>query len=374
MKNAAAPLPPPLTPVSRTEVSTGGRTLIFFGGCDYYRLSSHPQVLAAARETLRKGALGVSASRCTTGNHPLLETLEQKLAQFFRAPAALVVANGYATNLIVAQTLAGRFPHALLDQRAHGCLADAALLLKSTVHRFPHRDVAAVERLSRRLKSSGPLLLLTDGLCAHDGQVAPLKRYLDVLPPGSKLLVDDAHGGGVVGKNGRGSLEVSGIARTHVIQTITLSKAFGAHGGAILCDRELRREIITGSRMFIGSTPPALSIAAAAMKAIELLAAHPEWRQRATANAEAVRETLRDVGYPIESAPAPIVPVIAGSEREADRLSALLLEAGILPPRLRYPGSPAGGYFRFILSSAHAPTQMKILTGALRKWLARKKN
>ncbi len=238
MKNASAPLPPPLTLASRTEVSTGGRTLIFFGGCDYFRLSSHPQVLAAARSALRKGALGVSASRCTTGNHPLLESLEQKLAQFFRAPAALVVANGYATNLIVTQTLAGRFQHALLDERAHGCLADAAMLLNCTIHRFPHRDVAAVERLSRRLKSSGPLLLLTDGLCAHDGQIAPLPQYLRVLPAGSWLLVDDAHGGGVVGRNGRGSLEAAGVSRVRVIQTTTLSKAFGAHGGAILCDRK----------------------------------------------------------------------------------------------------------------------------------------
>ncbi len=126
--------------------------------------------------------------------------------------------------------------------------------------------------------------------------------------------------------------------------------------------------------MFIGSTPPALATAAAASKSIELLTAHPEWRQLAAANAEAVRQALRDGGYPIANAPAPIVPVVAGDEREADRLSAMLLEAGILPPRLRYPGSPEGGYFRFILSSAHTSSQVKILTTALRHWLRRKKS
>jgi 7-keto-8-aminopelargonate synthetase-like enzyme len=353
-------------------VSTGGRSFIFFGGCDYFRLSSHPKVLRAAERASRRAPLGVSASRCTTGNHAALEQLEQKLAKFFQAPHALVVANGYATNLIVAQALAGRFQHVLLDERAHGSLADAAMFLGGSLHRFPHRDVSAVRKLAGKLTGSGPAILLTDGLCAHDGHVAPLREYRAILPKGSWMLMDDAHGGGVIGRNGRGGIEHADISRARIIQTTTLSKAFGCHGGVILCDAPIRRQIITRSRMFIGSTPPALPLVAAALTAVEVLRRNPDWRRRATDHAERVREVLREHGRTIESAPAPIVPMIAGNPREADRLSEILRAHGILPPRLKYPGSPAGGYFRFVISSEHSDRQIEILSLALHEWLAGK--
>src|SRR3989441_8422213 len=155
-------LPSPLQQVDRKYVSYRGKRLSYFGGCDYFRLASHPNVLRAAREGLATFGLNVSASRATTGNHRLYERLEIELARFFNVETALLVPNGYITNLTVAQTLAGRFSHALLDARAHPSLADAAQLLDCPIVKFRHRDVEELGRVLRRLGSGVRPILLTE--------------------------------------------------------------------------------------------------------------------------------------------------------------------------------------------------------------------
>src|SRR5262249_7322018 len=138
--------------------------------------------------------------------------LERKLAGFFACPAALLVADGYLANLAAAQGLAGEFTHALLDDRAHAALAHAALFLQCPVHTFPHRDPRAVANAARRCGASARVLLLTDGLFAHSGEVAPLQEYRRALPADAWLLVDDAHGAGVLGRRGRGTAEHCGVS------------------------------------------------------------------------------------------------------------------------------------------------------------------
>lgn len=342
-----------------------GRKLSYFGGCDYFRLASHPAVLEAVRDGLKKFGLNVAASRLTTGHHRLYESLEARLAEFFGAESALLVANGYATNLVVAQALAGGFSHALLDERAHPSLVDAAALLDCPVIRFKHRDADDVSRRLQTLGAATKPILLTDGMFAHDGSVAPLKAYLRLLPRDALLLVDDAHGAGVVGGTGKGSLESEGVSRRRVIQCVTLSKAFGVYGGAVLGSRWLRVKIVAASRLFIGSTPLPLPLAAAALAAVKLLQNDRRLHVRLQRNADYMKSRLRHAGWKLPNHPGPIVPLIPAGPRAAAKLKRRLLSRGIYPPFLKYPGSPPDGCFRFVISSEHSRVQLDELLSAL---------
>jgi 7-keto-8-aminopelargonate synthetase-like enzyme len=351
--------------VDRTRVRLGRRTLIYFGGCDYFRLGRHPQVMRAARRAMDDCGINVAASRLTTGNHRLYQELESSLAQFFGAEAALLVSSGYMTNFAVAQALAGEFTHALIDARAHACLHDAARFLDCPVNAFAHRDATDLARKVRRLPSSARVVLLTDGLFSHDGSVAPLRAWLEVLPRQAVLLVDDAHGAGVLGAHGRGTIEHEAVSRAQIIQTITLSKAFGAYGGAVLGSLALRDRIIRRSGLFAGNTPLPLPLAAAALQSVRMLRVGASLRLRLRRNTDHVKTCLRAAGVPIPDTPSPIVPLLPKNPAEAAALQRALLDAGIHPPFIQYPGGPPSGYFRFALSSVHTQTQLDRLVAAV---------
>ena len=328
-------------------------------------MASHPEVLRAAQHGLETFGLNVSASRRTTGNHPLYEELERDLAKFFDTESAVLVSSGYVTNLVVAQALAGEFTHALIDERAHACLLDAAQLLGCPTHTFAHRDVRAAAAAARRCGPRAKLLLLTDGLFGHDGCVAPLAEYLKLLPRNTVLLVDDAHGAGTLG---RGTPEHLGVGRERIIQTTTLSKAFGAYGGAILGSRSLREKIFARSRLFIGNTPLPLPLAAAAQASLRLVKANAGFRRRLAFNTSYVKAALAEAGFPVSGGPGPMLPLLPESPAEVRRLERALLEADILPPLLRYLSGPAHGYFRFVISSEHNAAQLDALVGVLKRF------
>jgi 7-keto-8-aminopelargonate synthetase-like enzyme len=314
---------------------------------------------------LRSYGLNVAASRLTTGNHRLYELLEKKLAKFFRVECALLASNGYLPNLMVAQALAGEFSHALIDERAHGSLVDAAQFLDCPIVKFKHRDADDLARHVQRLGKHSCLLVLTDGMFSHDGSIAPLHAYLDALPANAVLLVDDAHGAGVLGKHGRGTMEHLGIATKRIIQTITLSKAFGVYGGAVLGMTALRKKIIVRSRVAVGNTPLPLPLASAALKSLEILKTDRKLRQRLTDNTQYVKSALRQAGIAVEETPSPIVAIIPRRAADVTRLKQQLLAHKIFPSFIRYPGGPKNGYFRFTISSEHSRTQLDDLVNAL---------
>ncbi len=359
--------PEPLQQVDRTCVRFRQRKLAYFSGCDYFRLASHPRVGAALQDGLRKYGLNVAASRLTTGNHVLYRELEKELAGFFAAGSALVVPSGYATNLVAAQALAGSFSHALLDDDAHTSLADAAHFLDCPVLRFKSRDPQALGRAVRRCGPGAKLIVLTDGMFASDGSAAPLAEYREVLPRDAWLLVDDAHGAGVLGRTGKGAPEQAGVSRRRLIQTVTLSKAFGAYGGAILGSAQFRQHILDRSRMFVGSTPLPLPLANAALAGVRVLREEAGLRRRLTENAAYVKTALREAGLALAEKPGPIVPLLPRRRSGAVRLHRALLAAGIFPPFIKYPGGPPNGYFRFVISSEHSRAQLDRLIKVLRR-------
>lgn len=344
-----------------------GRTLLYFGGCDYFRLSQHPSVRKAAAGGLRRFGLNVAASRLTTGQHALYDRLEARLASFFEAEAALLVSTGYLTSSVVAQAWKGMFTHVFLDELAHPALQDAALQVGCRVTTFRHLDPVDLKRRVHRLGRQARVLVLTDGVFPLDGAVAPLQTYIQSLPSSGMLLVDDAHGAGVLGENGQGTLEYEGVGRDRVVQCVTLSKAFGVFGGAVMGSRELRERLFAHSRAFIGSTPIPLPMAAAALQSVNLLQRGNAKRTRMRRNADYVRSMLREQGFPVQGSPTPIIPLALAGRGPIQRLQRALLRAGIHPPFVQYAGAPEG-VFRFVISSEHTPAELDQLIGALTRF------
>ena len=358
--------PEPLQQVDRTWVLYQGRKLSYFSGCDYFRLASHPALRQAASKALKSIGLNVAASRMTTGNHEIYRELECRLAKFFASEAALLLPSGYMTSSVAAQSLAGKFSLALLDEKSHPALRDAALQLDCPIKHFKHRSPLDLAKITSRLSESTRPILLTDGMFSHDGSAAPLKEYVRMLPRNAMILVDDAHGAGVLGRTGKGTLEFEGVNRDRVIQCVTLSKAFGAYGGAILGSRALRKDIVARSRMFLGTTPLPLPLAAAGIAAVEILKSDRSFLRRLKTKAAEFKTALRDSGFGIPETPGPIVPIRLANARANNRLKRQLLETGIYPPFINYHSGSDDGYFRFVLSSEHSKEQLDNALGVIK--------
>jgi 7-keto-8-aminopelargonate synthetase-like enzyme len=356
----------PLQQLGGSRVFWRGRKLTYFSGCDYFRLSEHPAVRKAAVDGLKKFGLNMAASRLTTGHHKIYDELERELAKFFGAEDALLVSTGYLTGTIVAQALRGDFSHALVDQCAHPALLDAAGQLGCPILHCRHQDTGDFARRIKRCGSDARPMILTDGMFSQDGSVAPLKTYLKCLPPDGMMLVDDAHGAGILGKKGQGTLELEGIDRKRIIQCVTLSKAFGVFGGVILGTRELREKILERSRAFIGSTPLPLPLANVALQSVKILKEQGNGlRKKLDANVEYVKTALRATEVSFPETPGPIIALSLEKPEQMESLKKRLLAAGIFPPFIRYPGF-SHGWFRFVISSGHSRAQLDKLIKVLK--------
>lgn len=358
-------LGPHLQQIEKTYVQHRGRKLSYFGGCDYFRLSHHPSVLKALHRTSRQFGLNVSASRLTTGNHPLYERLEKELAEFFGVSSAILVSSGYAANMVAAQVLSPQASHVLIDEKAHASLQDATCFFNCPVLQFRHKDAKHVSQLLRKLRSSLNPVLLTDGMFSHDGSIAPLKFQLDALPKHGTILVDDAHAAGILGKRGRGSIEHCKVPKSRFVQCITLSKALGVYGGAVLGPAAIRQKAVNRSRWFAGNTPIPLPIAGAALESLNILRENPALRQRLLSNISYVKSRLKHQSFSMTEFASPIISVVPQSREDVSSLKRKLYSRDIFPPLIMYPGGPELGNFRFALSSEHTQMQLDALVSAL---------
>ncbi len=364
--------PEPLQFIGDNEVRWRGRVLTYFSGCDYFRLARNPKVARAARAALAKNCLNVAASRLTTGNHEIYARLETGLATFFGAEAAVVLSNGYLAPMAAAQALAREFSHALVDEFAHAALLDAARMLDCPLRQFKHRDASDLARVVSKCGANARPIILTDGMFSHDGSVAPLSDYLKILPQRGMILVDDAHGAGVLGETGKGSLEYAGVTWKRIIQCATLSKAFGVYGGVVLGSRALRGKILAHSRAFMGATPMPPPLANAALMALDILRREPSRRKKLFRDLFYLRTQLRRSGWEISETPGPIVRLPLMNATAARDLKQRLLEGAIYPPFLKYGSASAAGVFRFVISSEHTRAQLDKLASVLSAFKSRR--
>lgn len=362
------PLGPELQFIDRTKVLHDGRPCLFFGSADYHRLSSHPEVLRAAMEACASGGLRSGGSRTTTGNHPAHVRLEAATAAFLGTAESAICSNGYLANTVALEAVARDFQRFFIDAGAHASVkVGADCLPREQVHLFRHADPEHLEKEYRtHLRPGERPLLLTDGVAFGDGGIPPLAAYWEIVRnEGGMLMVDDAHGMGVVGRTGKGSVEEALLPAQACLLTGSYAKAFGVYGGILAGPAGLFGQVVERSRTFTGATPLPPHLAAAALRAIELLQENPEMITGLRARTFRARERLRAMGLPSCDSPAPILSVTHMDEAKNERLRAILVRHGIYPTFSNYPGCPAGGHFRFALSSLHSESDVEGLLAAI---------
>jgi len=349
------------------QMRVGGETLLAFCSNDYLGVANDPRVVAALAEGARAFGAGAGASHLVSGHSRAHALLEESVAEFTGRPAALCFSTGYMANLGVVAALTGRGDRVFEDRLNHASLIDAALLSGARLRRYAHGDPGALERLLAAA-GEGERLVASDGVFSMDGDVAPLPALqAAAVAAGAWLLIDDAHGLGVIGPTGRGSLEHHGLTcGPGCVLMGTLGKAFGTFGAFVAGSPELIDTLVQRARTYIYTTalPPALAMAA---RAAVTIAAQEGWRRDHLAGLIArLRAGLADLPLPLLPSHTPIQPLVLGDARRALAASAALRERGLLVPAIRPPTVPAGSArLRITLSAAHTADQVDRLVEAL---------
>jgi 8-amino-7-oxononanoate synthase len=349
-------------------VESGGRRLHNFSSNDYLGLANHPAVCRAAQEAIQSAGAGAGASRLICGTLPPHLKLEADLAQFKRCEAALGFSSGYAAALGAIPALVGKGDVIILDKLCHACLVDGARLSGATLRVFPHNDLPALEaRLAwaRKAHPRSRALILAESVYSMDGDLAKLADIVELKERyGAWLLLDEAHGVGVLGEGGRGLADALGLGHRIEVQMGTLGKALGSSGAYVCGKSSLREFLVNRARSFIFSTAPPPSAAAAASAAVAMLSNPETAKPLIAALHHNVKRLCKNLDIP--QSPSPIVPIILGSEDRAMAASARLRDAGFLVPAIRFPTVARGqSRLRVALSAAHTKAAVDALAAAL---------
>lgn len=338
-----------------------GRKVVLLGSNNYLGLSNHPQVIAAAIDALEEFGTGSSGSRLISGNSELYTTLEANLAKTKGTEASLVFSSGYAANTSIIPVLAGENDLILSDELNHASIIDGCRLSRATKKIYRHCSVDHLQNLLTESSDFRRRLIITDGVFSMDGDIAPLPDIYKVATDyDAMLLVDDAHGFGVLGKDGGGTVAHFGLQGEDIIQMGTLSKAIGGLGGYIAGSRTLIELLINRARGFIFTTglPPATLAAADA--ALNIMHSTPELRERLLKNAETLKTALIDLGYTLLPSQTQILPVLLGEPQRATKVAEALLLKGVYAPAIRPPAVPLGASrLRVTVMATHTEDELQ---------------
>jgi 8-amino-7-oxononanoate synthase len=349
------------------EVSVEGRLYLSFCSNDYLGLANHPDVVAAFHKGLDDYGAGSGAAHLVTGHTREHHLLEEELADFVERPRALLFSTGYMANLGVMTALTGRGDRIFEDRLNHASLLDGARLGDARLVRYAHGDPDALEQ-AMASAPPGDYLVATDGVFSMDGEIAPLQQLAAAARRHAAwLLVDDAHGLGVVGSVGRGSIAAAGLGIPEVpVLMATLGKAFGTFGAFVAGSDDLIETLIQAARTYIYTTAPPPAVASATRAALKLVVKET-WRREHLQNLVArFRTGAKQLGLALCASTTPIQPVIAGEPETAIRLSDALRAQGVLITAIRPPTVPAGtARLRITFSAAHTEAQVDRLLDAL---------
>ncbi|TAJ08498.1 MAG: 8-amino-7-oxononanoate synthase [Nitrospirae bacterium] len=350
-------------------VTFAGRPLILMAANDYLGLATHPTLKQAALDAVGRFGVGSGASRLISGTLPPHADLETALARFKGTEASLLFGSGYLANIGLIPALAETGDLILADRLCHASLIDGCRLSGASFRVFRHRDLAHLEQLLAKCKVRRTTLIVTDGVFSMDGDLAPLPDLIALAERyDARLLVDDAHGTGVMGKTGRGTLEHFGVEARLPFHMGTLSKALGGSGAYVAGPTTLIQYLVNHARSFIYTTAPPPAAAAAALAALDVIRNEPERRTRLWANRQRWVEGLVGLGYRIADTASPIVPVLIGQADQALQLAERLLQLGVFAPAIRPPTVPEGtSRIRTTLSSEHRPEHLDHALAAFRQ-------
>ena len=350
-------------------ITLEGRQVILMASNNYLGLATDPRLKAAAISATERYGVGSGASRLVSGTMIPHELLEAALAKFKGTEAALAFGSGYLANIGLIPALIGSGGLILADRLCHASLIDGCRLSGAELRVFHHRDTTQLASLLARRSAKRPTLIVTDGVFSMHGDLAPLPDLVELAERyEARLLVDDAHGTGVLGAQGRGSLEHFEMEQRIPFHMGTLSKALGTSGAYVTGPESLIRYLVNTARSFMYTTAPPPSTAAAAMAALDIVRDEPERRARLWNNRNRLASGLAALGYRLAESQSPILPVLIGDAAKTLRLADRLLELGVYAPAIRPPTVPKGtSRIRTSITSEHSSEQLDTVLAAFRQ-------
>ena len=343
-----------------------GKEVINLASNNYLGLANHPSLVEASLKATRELGVGSGAVRTIAGTMRIHMELEEKIARFKNVEACVVFQSGFAANAGTVSAILGKEDFILSDELNHASIIDGARLSRAKIKVFRHKDVAHCEELLKEIENEpGHKLVITDGVFSMDGDIGPVDKLAALAEKyGAIMMVDDAHASGVLGRNGRGSIDHFGMHGRVDVQVGTLSKAIGALGGYVCGSKDLIDYLYHRARPFLFSTSHPPSVAATCIAAFDILEQEPERIERLWSNTRYFQGELKRAGFNIgglntPSTETPITPVIIGEGRAAMDYSRALFEEGVMGTGIAFPTVPEGkARIRLILTSEHTKPQM----------------
>jgi len=335
-------LPRVLETEQKATVVVDGHEVITLSSNNYLGLTVHPRLREAAIKAIEQYGVGSGSVRTIAGTMTLHNELEEKLARFKHTEASLTIQSGYATNLGVISALMQEGDMIISDELNHASIIDGIRLCKSPRKVYPHKDMAGLRRVLEESKGANKVMVVTDGVFSMDGDIAPLPQIVDVAEEfGAFVMVDDAHASGVLGKNGRGSVNHFGLDGRVALQIGTLSKGIGALGGYVACSQDVRNFLLQRARPVLFSTSHPPSVVATCIAAIDLLEEDNSLVERLWENTHFFKRGLEQLGFNTGHSETPITPVIVGEGALAMKFSNRLFQEGVFAQGIVYPTVPA---------------------------------
>jgi 8-amino-7-oxononanoate synthase len=350
------------------RVLLDGRPVLLLCSNNYLGLADHPRVREAAAEAAMRYGAGSGASRLISGNMTIHRRLEEQLCEFERSEACVLMGSGYLANAGVISALAREGDVVFSDALNHASIVDGCRLARAETFVYDHSDVDHLEWGLRQAEGRGSLIV-TDGVFSMDGDVAPLPEIVELAQRyDARVMVDEAHGTGCVGPDGRGAVADAGVEGEVDVVVGTLGKALGSYGAYVICDSPMAKLLVNSARTLIFSTalpPPAV---AAALASLDLLRSQPRRVDKLQRNAQVLRDALRERGVECGDSETQIVPLIVGDANAAVRASERALEQGVFAQAIRPPTVPEGSSrLRLAVMASHTKTELRDAAETLSK-------
>ena len=353
----------PIQSAPGNEVVVDGKKCIMVGSNNYLGLVDHPKVKEAAAEAARKYGTGCTGSRFLNGTLDLHLELEERLAKFVHKPSALVFSTGFQTNLGTISCLVGKNDAIVIDRQDHACIVDGARLSYGKIYKFAHNDMADLDRVLNNVRNNstrGGVLVVVDGVFSMEGDIIKLPELVEVCSKyGARVMVDDAHSIGVLGRTGAGTAEHFGLSDRVDLTMGTFSKSFAALGGFVAGDPQVIDWIKHNARalIFSASIPP--SSAAAVLAALDIIESEPERRENLWKNARRMQKEFRDLGFNIGHTETPVIPIVVGGDLDCFAFWKALFDNGVFTNPVISPAVPPGqAMIRTSYTATHTDEQL----------------
>lgn len=342
-------------------VTINGRSVLNFCANNYLGLANHPRLVQATKDAIDKYGVGPGAVRTIAGTMALHIELEKRLAEFKKAEACITFQSGFTANLAVIPALVGKNDVIFSDELNHASIIDGCRLSRAKVVRFAHSDVDDLRRAIAETETNGRRLIITDGVFSMDGDIAPLDKLCEVAEENDiMIMVDDAHGEGVLGDGGRGIVDHFGLHGRIDVEVGTLSKAFGVMGGLVAGKREIIDWLRQRGRPFLFSSASTIPDVAACLESVNMLEESTELVDKLWSNGEFFKTEMQKLGFDTGETTTPIIPVMLGEAALAQEFSRRLFEEGVFAMSIKFPTVPHGkARIRVMNSAAHSPSDLE---------------